>query len=121
MRSFDYYEPSGKYVCAVCNAPYHEWRGKDGPCGQFVFRQGVAGAITQRVEDDSRLSTAEISAQRLPDKFVIYARCFDCPLIAEMHCSTSDGVWQYSPFWTFITGDDQLWSQPGESRRVQSK
>lgn len=116
MGLFDYYEPISSYACPVCGTPQLEWQGKSGPCGLFVFREGVPGAVEQRVDDDCRLPVEELSNQRLPDEFFIYAHDCDCLFFTELRCIASDGVWQSSELFTGSAAD---LAQRGPERREQ--
>src|SRR5688572_28673342 len=93
MSLFDYYQPVPDLCCPACGRTLEgEWQGKDGSRAMFVWRQGTAAPIEQRVDDDIRWSAAELSRFRLPPTFEIYTRCCGSfPVEAE--CKTLDGIW----------------------------
>jgi hypothetical protein len=90
---FDYYRPQSALACPVCGKPLDEWQGKDGPCGQFVWRQGVAAPVDQLVSDDVRLEAVVLERMRLPASFTIYAHCCSKQFPVEARCTAADGVW----------------------------
>jgi hypothetical protein len=59
----------------------------------FVWRQGTAAPIEQRVSDDIRWGEEELARFRLPPSFVIRTRCCDGRFAVEAECKTSDGTW----------------------------
>jgi hypothetical protein len=78
MSLFDWYQPADKLRCPVCDSPLSEWQGKDGPCGLFVWREGVKHPVDQLVgAEESRWSPEEWSQFTLPSTFTI--RSYDCP------------------------------------------
>jgi hypothetical protein len=94
MSLFDYYQPEPRLHCPVCRRPLEsEWQGKDGSCAMFVWRQGTAAPIEQRVDDDIRWSENELSRFRLPPMFLIRTRCCGGQFAVEAECKTTDGVW----------------------------
>ena len=95
MGFFDWYLPRGPLSCPRCGVPLLAWQGKEGPCGMFVWKEGVAHPIEQQVSDDVALLPAERLALRLPERARIYS--YDCahgPIDAE--CVSEDGVWQHT-------------------------
>lgn len=95
MSLFDWYEPdpAEAATCPVCGCRLLTWQGQDGPCGLFVWRQGVSHPVDQRVDDESRISVADRKRLDLPKRFVIYS--YDCPehQPVEAQCSVQRGVW----------------------------
>jgi hypothetical protein len=69
---FDWYEPVPPLSCPRCTAPLDGWQGKDGDCGLWLWRQGHADPVDQRVDPERRSSG---SAVRLPVRFDIYTTC----------------------------------------------
>ena len=116
MGMFDTYEPRHAFSCPVCGTSHREWQGKDGPCGLFVFREGITGAVAQPIDDDYRLSPDQIAAQRLPDEFTIYAYDCGCSYPTLLRCLASSGAWQSSELFTGSPSDRQL---RGPETRVQ--
>jgi hypothetical protein len=90
---FDYYRPAGDVRCPTCQRALHEWQGKDGPNGLFVWAQGKRHPVDQLVGEESRLTTDERERLSLPPRFVIYS--FDCPehRPVEADCRAPTGVW----------------------------
>jgi len=93
MGLFDYYEPSGPCDCPVCGTHLSEWQGKDGECALFVWRQGIAAPVEQRVDDDIACLPAVREQERLPTKFLIYSYDCDCPFSIDAECAAPDGTW----------------------------
>jgi len=94
MSLFDYYQPVPSLRCPACNRPLErEWQGKDGSRAMFVWRQGAAAPVEQRVDDDIRWSEDKLSRFRLPLTFQIYTSCCGGRFAVEAECKTTDGVW----------------------------
>jgi hypothetical protein len=98
MSLFDWYEPtdSNMQSCPLCSSKLAEWQGKDGPCGQFVWRQGARLPVDQKVDDEVRLVSPEFDNLVLPASFEIYS--YSCPnhfpILAMGYCE--DGIWKSS-------------------------
>jgi hypothetical protein len=108
MALFDSYQPRNAFSCPVCGTPQREWQGKDGPCGLFVFREGITGAVAQVVDEDCLLSPAQIASQRLPDEFTIYAHDCGCAYPTVLRCRGSLGSWQATELFTGSASDRLL-------------
>src|SRR5688572_2095513 len=94
MGFFDWYEPIPELACPVCRKPLHEWQGKDGPNGLFLWRQGRAAPVDQLIdEDDVKLCPEDISIRRLPPNFTIYSYDCGCPFPVEALCSVHNESW----------------------------
>ena len=93
MAMFDYYRPQPLVACPVCGEVPAEWQGHDGPCGLFVWEQGVAAPIDQVVSTDARLEPSALAAMRLPRTFTIRARCCSSRFSIEAQCIAPHGVW----------------------------
>ena len=92
MGMFDWYLPKPVLTCPVCGIELMEWQGKDGPCGLFVWAQGVAYPVDQPVELECRLDENERQHVRLPNTFSIYT--YDCNRHkVTATCSVTDGIW----------------------------
>lgn len=76
MAMFDWYEPSGDLRCPECESILVEWQSKDGACALFVWREGEAQPVDQRVDEDAKADLAVRASQRLPRQFEIYS--YDC-------------------------------------------
>ena len=102
MSMFDWYQPATQLTCPQCGTKLREWQGKDGPCGLFVWREGVRHPADQLIDDEEvRLPTEELSRFTLPSSFEIYSH--DCPNHRPIDavCATEDGIWsstQVQPF-----------------------
>jgi hypothetical protein len=116
MGMFDYYEPRSSFSCPVCGTAHQEWQGTDGPCGLFLFREGVAGAFEQRVDEECRLSPEQTGAQSLPAEFSVRAYDCACPYPTVLLCHAPAGEWQSSELFTGSPADRQL---RGAETRVQ--
>jgi hypothetical protein len=114
MGFFDSYEPAGSFACPACGLLLRNWQGYNGPCGWFLFREGVAGAVDQPIAEECRLSDPELFSIRLPDEFFISARDCECPFPTKLRCTASDGVWRHSELFTGTEEDLRL---RGEERR----
>ena len=94
MGLYDWYQPAGRLKCPRCGVRLHEWQGKGGPCGLFVWEQGEKHPIAQDIDDeDVRWPREEFKRFVLPEEFDIYS--FDCPehRPIDAKCRTEDGVW----------------------------
>ena len=80
-------------ACPVCSKGLSGWQGKDGPCGLFVWQEGVAAPIDQSVSDDVRLEPAALAQVRLPASFTIYVYCCSSTYPVEAACLAPDGLW----------------------------
>ena len=90
---FDYYRPQPLVACPVCREVPREWQGHDGPCGLFVWEQGIAAPIDQLVSSDARLEPTVLTAVRLPGTFTIRAYCCSSRFNVEAICLAPHGVW----------------------------
>jgi hypothetical protein len=94
MSLFDYYQPVPCLHCPACGLPLEgEWQGKDSARAMFVWQQGTAAPIAQRVDDDIRWSEGELSRFRLPPVFEIYTHCCGGQFPVQAECKAVDGVW----------------------------
>ena len=89
---FDHYRPKPDLQCPVCGALGVDWQGKDGPCGLFVWEQGQAAPVDQRVDDECKISAQARAEFRLPARFQIYSDC-RCPTSFDAVGFTEQGVW----------------------------
>src|ERR1039458_9260019 len=71
MGMFDYYRSSGSLECPVCHKPLHEWQGKDGPRGLFVWLQDLPGPIGCNEEFEPLPDG--LAEFRLPSEFTIHS------------------------------------------------
>jgi hypothetical protein len=102
MSMFDWYQPATQLTCPECGTPLKEWQGKDGPCGLFVWREGVRHPVDQLIDDEEvRLPPGELSRFTLPSSFEIYS--YDCPNHQPIDavCATGDGVWSSTQVQSF--------------------
>ncbi len=113
MGMFDYYEPQPAVQCEYCGHAIREWQGKDGPNALFVWRQGFAAPIEQKVDEECKLLPQDLAKQRLPLKFSMmpsFVNCRDCP--REAIGDNVDGVWSH----TDVLKTGLVWErQPSES------
>ena len=117
MALFDYYQPATVTRCPACNrALEEEWQGYDGPCLMFVWRQGIAAPIDQRIDPDIRRGYEEMPSLRLPPTFVIRTHCCCGPFDVEAECQCLDGKWSEM---TLITAQNAR--QRKEERRADFK
>jgi hypothetical protein len=94
MSLFDWYQPAAELICPVCGNLLKVWQSKDGPCGLFLWREGVKHPVDQLVYDEeARWSPDEWCQFTLPTQFEIYS--YDCPdhQPIDALCRTQDGVW----------------------------
>jgi hypothetical protein len=94
MSLFDYYRPMGEMRCPICHRLLHEWQGKDGPNGLFVWAQGARSPVDQVVDEESRADLRTSEHLTLPGRFLIYS--YDCPdhQPVEAECTAEGGVWR---------------------------
>ena len=93
MGMFDYYQPHSALACPMCGKPLGEWQGKDGPCGLFVWKQGVPAPIDQIVDADVCLESEALAKVRLPTSFLIYTHCCSTKYAVEARCTAPDNTW----------------------------
>lgn len=102
MGLFDYFIPDPAIACPKCSTGYLEdWQGKHEENCLFVWQQGVAHPIEQRVDEESRLSDEELSRLRLPltPPIVAYGgECHACGYELPMNLysiilTLDDGIW----------------------------
>jgi hypothetical protein len=93
MGMFDWFVPADDLRCPVCEASLDEWQSKAGPCALLVWNEWEAAPLEQRVDEEYRLSFAELQRFTLPDLFIIYSYDCGCPFPAEASCKSVDGVW----------------------------
>jgi hypothetical protein len=93
MGMFDYYVPRPSLTCPRCQAPLADFQGKDGPCGLFVWLQGIAAPSDQSVDEEWKLLPEKRGALRLPERFEIYTECSGCKLWVSAIGTCEDGVW----------------------------
>ena len=96
MGMFDTYVPSPSLRRPRCQAPLRGFQGKDGPCDQFVWRQGIAAPSDQSVDEKWKLPVEKRDAFRLPERFEIYTECSGCKLWVNATGMCEDGVWARS-------------------------
>lgn len=111
MGMFDYYEPAGALQCPIDRHPLVDWQGKEGPCGLFLWREGIAAPSHERITEESRLSETQLQGIRLPPSFTIYS--FDCPVHSPLiaTCMTMNGVWSITTvhkLGVYSRDDDEL-------------
>ena len=93
MSMVDYYEPEPSLACPVCGQALFEWQGTDGPCALFVWRQGYAAPVDQRVDSEIRLSDEELKRWCLPAEFWIGSSDCTCPFEVVAIGRTAHGFW----------------------------
>ena len=98
MGLFDYYEPDPPIDCPKCGGVLKGWQGKDVHPALFVWRQGVAAPIDQRVDDDARATPETMAKRRVSPQFWIYGGECDCGYEFDdsrfgVRCTTTNGVW----------------------------
>ena len=89
---FDWFEPSDHFRCPLCADSLDGWQGKDGPCGLFVWREGVAHPVDQRIDEEVALEPDRRAEMALPETFEIYTYCSNHHRVS-MTCRCQDGVW----------------------------
>ena len=103
MGWFDWYQTSEPLQCPVCRTPLSEWQGKDGPCGLFVWEQGRAAPVDQKIEKDIAIEIAQRETLRLPEEFLIFSYNCSCPFPSLAHCSSEAGIWTTT---ALVTSED---------------
>jgi hypothetical protein len=93
MSNVDYYLPEPSLRCPVCNASLGEWQGTDGPCGSFVWKQGVSSPIDQRVAAEPKAAADALAKARLPNVFKIYTPCCSRHFVVEAIGRAPNGTW----------------------------
>ncbi|MCB9492530.1 MAG: hypothetical protein H6674_10745 [Dehalococcoidia bacterium] len=112
MSLFDWYEPIPPLSCPRCAAALAGWQGKEGAPAQWVWRQGEAAPVDQRVDPEWRSSG---DAARLPVRFEIYTTCSEGHHVDALG-EAPEGIWTHT---TLITapvpprlGPNRRWSCP---------
>lgn len=126
MGLFDYYEPDPPILCPKCGAPLSGWQGKDVHPALFVWRQGVAAPVDQRVDPDIRALPERMATFRVSPEFWIYGGECECGYRFDdsrfgVRCTAPDGVWRTAeidppPTPAHYTGDG--WIQCSECSDV---
>ena len=99
MGLFDYYEPDPPIECPKCGGQLSGWQGKDVFPALFVWRQGIAAPVDQRVDPDIRALPERMATLRVSREFWIYGGeckcgyCFDNSGFS-VRCTAPDGVWR---------------------------
>jgi hypothetical protein len=99
MGLFDYYEPDPPIECPKCGGRLVGWQGRDTLPALFVWRQGVAEPIDQRVDPDIRALPEKMAALRVSSEFWIYGGECECGFRFDnarfrVRCTAPDGVWR---------------------------
>jgi len=100
MGMCDWYEPRGAFSCLVCGGGLREWQGTDGPCALFVFREGQAGAVDQRFDDEVGMPKDELRSVELPADFQICSYDCGCPYPTTLKCACVEGKWSSTSMFT---------------------
>jgi hypothetical protein len=97
MGMFDWYIPDPPLRCPLCQSLLENWQGFDGVNALAIWKQGIAEAIDQAIEDPSvKVDPTVRAAWRLPPEFHIHAYCSDCyggELRLQADCTVSEGTW----------------------------
>lgn len=93
MGLLDTYLPQPLIKCPFCGKEIIEWQSKDGPCGQFVWKQGERHPVDQRVDEEIKWNLEELAKFDLPQEFIIYASCCDQPFFLEAIGQKQEEVW----------------------------
>ena len=108
MPLHDYYVPSQPVSCPVCRTSLREWQGYDGPCGLFVFQEGVSSAVDHRVDDHCRLAETNLASLLLPEEFLVSSHDCGCPFPTVLRCLSTEGIWRSTMLYTGTPDDLQL-------------
>jgi hypothetical protein len=99
MGLYDYYEPDPPIECPKCGGRLSGWQGKGGHPDLFVWRQGIAAPVDQRVDADARASLERMATLGVPPVFWIYGGKCSCGYEFydsgfQIRCTAPDGVWR---------------------------
>ena len=99
MGLFDYYEPDPPIECPKCGGHLSGWQGKDVHPALFVWRQGVAAPVDQRVDADVRALPERMATFRVSPEFWIYGGECKCGYHFDdsrfsVRCTAPDAVWR---------------------------
>jgi hypothetical protein len=99
MGMFDYYEPDPPIECPKCGGRLSGWQGKDRLPALFVWRQGFAAPIDQRVDAEVRALPEKMATFRVSSEFWIYGGECECGYRFDdsrfgVRCTAPDGVWR---------------------------
>ena len=92
MSMFDCYEPVPPISCPECGAPASGWQGKDAENALLLWRQGSRYPVDHYIDDETRLSPAEMRSCTLPESFDIWTSCGTGHWL-EAKGHTESGVW----------------------------
>lgn len=100
MGMIDYFIPDPPIECPYCDGFLTDWQGKhSGDMGLFVWQQGKAAPIDQKIDLEVRASELALRGMRLGPEFDIYGgECTRCGFkwwdsAWRVHCWTKGGVW----------------------------
>jgi len=92
---FDYFEPYRKQRCETCSAVLTDWQGFD-EGHFFVWKQGFASPVDQKVDDEIICSSDYRDRQRLNESFSFFTDCKDCNTRHIMEGICEANVWRYT-------------------------
>jgi len=90
---YDIYLPKGQLLCPICQKNLNVWQGKDGPCGLFIWQQGIEFAIDQLGDKEYNIGIEQRNKLNLPKLFEIYS--YDCPDHNPIYasCKFENNIW----------------------------
>ncbi len=121
MGMFDYYQTAQAVACPRCGNELSGWQGKGGPCGLFLWREGVRHPVDQLVDADARLASDKLEDFALPEKFVIYTDCCGGDFLIDALGSSADGVWQETRLLSAEDIDEVYRHEPKARRKARKK
>ena len=95
MSFFDYFEPVPKRRCQICFNTLSDWQG-EGLGGFFLWRQGAAKPVDQKVDDEVKCSPDYRDRQRLPECFIFHTDCKTCNIPITAEGLSIQGAWRYT-------------------------
>jgi hypothetical protein len=72
---FDTYEPQPPIDCPLCGGPSLGWKGNDGPCALFLWRQSHRHPVDQPIDEDARIERDRYSDFTLRPRFGMVGWC----------------------------------------------
>lgn len=96
MSLFDYFIPDPPLHCPACGRELKNWQGKEGPCFQLTWQQGIKFPVASDCELTPDSGTNQNWKETLPATFLIYADGCACDRLVEAYGTCENEVWVHS-------------------------
>ncbi|MEQ8635487.1 GrpB family protein [Gimesia maris] len=115
MSLFDYFIPDPPLHCPACGRELKNWQGKEGPCFQLTWQQGIKFPVASDCELTPDSGTNQNWKETLPATFLIYADGCACDRLVEAYGTCENEVWVHSEVVTHHN------FQPGSTTSLQDE